>query len=194
MNKKTFKYLEISGAIVTFLIWFLLHYMNSLESDHLLNLFFGSANNSVWESIKLYLLAFLSWSMIELCWLIPKFKTFVVIKTFIVFCGGVLYCTVITLTSVFGFTVSGISEIISIVVMSVITHILSYKLLIKNPEVSYLFVPCLFMLLLFSVSYICFTPYPPKIPVFLDFQNNLYGIIPPDFDKGAIFLDSLYGN
>lgn len=194
MNKKTFKYLEISGVVVTFLIWFLLHYMNSFESEHLLKLFFGSANNSVWESIKLYLLAFLVWSMIELCWIIPKFKAFVVIKTFLVYCGGILYCIIITFMNLCKITVSGIWEAISIMILSAVIYIFSYRLLIKNPEVSYFFIPCLFMLLLFSVSYICFTPYPPKNPVFLDFQNNLYGIIPPDFDKGAVFLDSLYGN
>ncbi|MCH5300453.1 MAG: hypothetical protein J1E56_03965 [Ruminococcus sp.] len=194
MNNKTFKYLEISGAAVTFLIWFVLHHINSLESDHLLNLFFGSANNSVWESIKLYLLAFLVWSMIELCWIIPQFRTFVVIKTFLVYGMGLLYCIVITLLQLWGVTVSGISESACIMIFSVIIYILSYNLLIKNPEVSCFFVPCLFMLLLFSVSYVCFTPYPLKIPVFFDFQNRLYGIIPTDFDRGAIFLDSLYGN
>ncbi len=194
MNKKTLKYLEISGAAVTFLIWFILHHFNSLESDHLLNLFFGSANNSVWESIKLYLLAFLGWSVIELCVIIPKFKTFVVIKTFLVYSMGALYCIAATLLQLLGVEVKGIIETIFIMLLSAVIYSLSYQLLLKELNVSYLFVPSLFMLLLFSVSYICFTPYPLKIPIFFDFQNNLYGIIPPNFDKGAIFLDSLYGN
>ncbi len=194
MNKKTFKYLEISGAAVTFIIWFVLHHINSFDSGHLLNLFFGSANNSVWESIKLYLLAFLVWSAIEFCWILPKFKTFVVIKTFLVYAMGILYCIVITLLQVLGVTVSGIFESACILIFSIIIYILSYYFLMKDPDISYFFVPCLFMLLLFSVSYICFTPYPLKIPVFYDFQNNIYGIIPINFDRGAIFLDSLYGN
>lgn len=194
MKEKTFKNLEIAGAIITVVVWFLLHKLNSLECDHLINVIFGSVNHSVWESLKIFLLACLLWSGIEMCWAKPYFRRFVVVKTISIYGGIFFYGGIVTLLQIGGLRINKGTEAAFMMVFSILFHTFSYKFMMKKPKVQGFFVPCIFMLLLFSVVFVCFTPFPPKIPLFMDFENGLYGIIPPNFDKGAIFLDSLYGN
>lgn len=193
MKEKTFRNLEICGVGVCFFIWLILHNVNSFENDHLINVMFGSVNNSVWESLKIILLGLLFWSVIELCWAKPFFRKFVVVKTLSLYIFGTAYCLIITTLRLWGTTVDLWTEVLSVAVFAVLFHFFSYKMMKKPWNLRSLFFPCLFLLLLFSVIYVCFTPYPPRFPAFYDFENKLYGIIPSDFDRGAIFLDSLYG-
>lgn len=194
MREKTFKRLEIAGGFVTFSIWLALHYLNSLESNRLINVLFGSANNSVWECEKVLLLACAFWGVIELCWVRPAFRSFVAAKAISLYVWGAAYAFVCSSLEILGVRFSPLWEAASIGLLAAAFHIFSYCLMKKCPGLHSFFVPALFLLLLFAVIYVCFTIYPPRLAAFFDFKNNLYGIIPPYFDKGAIRLDSLYGN
>ena len=48
------------------------------------------------------------------------------------------------------------------------------------------------MLLLFVVLYCSLTPFPMHNYLFMDRTTGLYGIIPENFDKGAVYLDSFF--
>lgn len=193
MKSKIFKYLEIAGAFVTFLIWMILHSINYPESLRLINILFGPANNSIWESEKTFLIACVFWGLIELCWARPPFRSFVSSKTIAIYTAGISYGLICSSLEILGMGFSREAEILSIALLTVLFHISSYCLMKSCPGIDNFFIPSLFLLLLFSVIYVCFTPYPPKLALFYDFENNIYGIIPPDFDKGAVFLDSLHG-
>lgn len=193
MTDKTLRKLELAGAFVCFLFWFLLYNFNEYKSGLLIKLLFSSANNSVWESFKLLLFAFVVWSGVELCWLKPDLRKFVVIKTIFLYLTALCYCILMPCLCISGFKLTLLIQSLGILITSFVYHFLTYSFITKNIYVKYLFIPCLIMLVAFVIMYVCFTPYPPKFAVFYDFSAGIYGIPSANIDKGAVFLDSLYG-
>lgn len=194
MNEKTFNRWEIMGAPSAFLIWLALCRFDFYESGGLLSVLFGCANNSVWECEKPALLACVFWALIELCAAKPAFKPFVAAKTLALYISGGVYALVCTALELLGVEFGSVFRLASAAALAVGFHIISRLLVLKCGGVGNYYIPCLFLLLLFAAMYVCFTLYPPRLALFFDFENNLYGIIPPNFDKGALCLDNMYGN
>lgn len=194
MKMKTFKRLEFSGVFSVFLFGYLLHNFNRYLGGSLLSVLFGSANTSDWEFIKVFLFSYILWGFVELCWIKPAFRQFAAAKVLslyiITFLWFLCYwpfalCRVKTsllFNCVFAFLLIGIGMV------------LSYNFTAGSADIRFLFIPCVFLLLLFFVCFVCFTPYPPRLSVFQDHLTGLYGVIPEHFDSGAATLDSLYGN
>ncbi len=193
MDTKKLKYMEICGVGVTFLIWIALHRTNSMESDHLINLLFGSVNKSSWEMVKTLLLGGLFWGAVELFCAKPYFRAFVAAKTAAIYITAPLYCGIVTIIRSSADSMGLFWESAAILCASSVLHFSSYILYSQVDCLQNYFIPALFLLLLFSVCYVCFTPFPPKTPFFYDYENGVYGIIPPHFDMGAAALDRLYG-
>lgn len=78
------------------------------------------------------------------------------------------------------------------------THLLyfsffiSFRLTVGSKKCEVLFYPAFFMLMLFVVLYCSLTPFPMHNYLFMDRTTGLYGIIPENFDKGAVYLDSFF--
>ncbi|MDD6224671.1 MAG: DUF6512 family protein [bacterium] len=193
MKIKRLKRMELWGVPITFLIWYALHRTNSLESDHLINLLFGSVNKSSWEMVKTLLLACAFWSVIELFCARPYFKAFVSAKTFSLYITGIVYCCIMTVFRINSAELGMLFESTAIIIASALFHILSFLIFTRFENLSGFYMPCVFLLLLFAVIYVCFTPFPPQNPLFYDYENGFYGIISPYADCGAYVLDRLYG-
>lgn len=193
MNKNTYKNLELAGTIICVLIWYFVHSFNAYEEGHLIKIIFSSVNGSIWESIKIFLFALVLWSGVELCWAKPELKGFVITKTLLLYlCGGV-YCLVVPCFYITGVGLSPVTEVLCVSAFSVVFHFLSYRAVKNKHNFNFLFIPCLLLLVVFSLLFMCFTPYPPNLPAFYDFQQGYYGIRCTNIDKGALFLDRLYG-
>lgn len=193
MNKGTYKKLEFAGAFICFMFWFLLYKFNSFQNGLLIKLLFSAVNYSVWESFKLYLFGYILWSAIMLCWARPPLKKFLATKALLLYAIGISYCVIVPCIFILGFDFTVTTHCICIFTASVIFHYLSYKAVCSNINLEILFLPCLLMLVIFAIIYVCFTPYPLKYPAFFDFTTGYYGIPSANIDKGALFLDRLYG-
>ncbi len=192
MQNKMMK-LEIAGIFFIIIMSVFLQNLFALTNRNLLGVMFGSVNNSIWEITKTLLFPYLLWSMLELLSIRPPFRRFVVTKTIALYSLGVSYIILCLIISVLGLDSGFLPEFIAAVVCISASLCLSYRLLNSRFNLSALFYPSIFMLLLFLAVYLSFTTFPPQIYIFMDRDTCLYGIIPEYIDKGAIALDTFYG-
>lgn len=192
MQKKFFK-LEIAGIFFVTAISVFLQNLYDLCGCTLLGVMFGCVNDSIWETEKTLLLPYIIWSIIEILCLRVPFKKFVVSKVISLWSFSAVYallCLLFSLTKPENYT---LPEFAAALVCIVLSFFISYRLTFSDKKLEALFVPSLFMLLLFIALYCSFTPFPPNLYLFMDRATGLYGIIPDNFDTGAVYLDSVFG-
>lgn len=164
----------------------------SLTSGSLLGVMFGSVNDSIWEVEKTLLLPYIIWGLIEILCLRVPFRQFVVSKVIALwtffFSFGAL-CLLFSLTKPENFS---LPEFAIALLCTVLAFYVSYRLNFSERNLSSLFVPSFFMIMLFVALYCSLTPFPPHLYMFMDRATGLYGIIPDNFDLGAVYLDSVY--
>lgn len=191
MQKKMIK-LEIGGIFFVIIMSVFMQNFYELSNHELIGIMFGSVNDSIWETAKTILFPYLLWGMIELLCVHPPFRKFAAIKIFTLYFAGTLYILLCLIFSPFGALSHSIPELTAELVCIIFSSYLSYRLLFNDYEFEKLFMPSFFLLLLFIAFYCSFTPFPPKIYIFMDRATNLYGLIPDNIDAGAIVLDTLF--
>ncbi|MBR3972192.1 MAG: hypothetical protein IKJ83_04865 [Ruminococcus sp.] len=176
MNQKLFKRLEIFGGAVVFAMASLLHFIYDLSGRSVLGALFGAVNESVWEHLKIFALAYMAWAIIELLWARPFLGAFVWAKALGLYalCLGIagffyLY------TPLVGKPIF-VVDLISALFFSFSAHYISYRVTLMKENHGQNFFVGVMMLLLALVMIICFTYYPPKTPLFKDPVTGLYGI------------------
>ena len=100
MQKKLIK-TEIGGIFFVLVISLFLQNLYALSGNALLSVLFGSANDSIWETLKTLLLPFILWSALELMCLKPRFHKFAAAKIITLYLTGVLYIALCLLFSLF---------------------------------------------------------------------------------------------
>lgn len=183
---------EIAGIFFVLVMSVFLQNLYALSGHNLLGVMFGSVNNSIWELTKTLLLPFVLWSMIELLCLRPVFCRFVAAKTISLYCLAASYVLLCLIAALFGLDSGSLCEFIAAVLCISTASYLSYRLLNSHFKLKELFYPSIFLLFLFLAVFLSFTPFPPKLYIFMDRDTGLYGIIPDYIDKGAIALDTFY--
>lgn len=191
MNKTLFKRLEIAGGAVVFALASFLHYLYDITNQSVIGTLFGAVNESVWEHLKIFALAYMIWAAIELLWVKPPLKKFVTAKAV----GLYSLCIFITL---FFYTYTFFTgrpflavDLTSSLIFSFLAHFISYKLTLSENNGGQFFYTSVMLLFLAAVMILSFTYYPPKCPLFQDYSTGLYGVIPKALDAGAVFLSSL---
>lgn len=191
MNKTLFKRLETIGGIVVFAIASFLHYLYDITDASVIGTLFGAVNESVWEHLKIFALAYIIWAAVELLWAKPPVKEFVSAKAV----GLYSLCIFIAL---FFYTYTFFTgrpflavDLTSALVFSFLAHYISYKLTLSEKNKGQYFYTSVMLLFLADIMILSFTYYPPKCPLFQDYVTGLYGVIPKALDAGAVFLDSL---
>lgn len=176
MNQKLFKRLEIFAGAVVFAIASLLHFLYDLTGRSILGALFGAVNESVWEHLKIFALAYIAWAIIELLWARPPLGAFVWAKALGLYalCLGIagffyLY------TPLVGKPILAV-DLISALFFSFASNYISYKVTLMKENKGQNFFVGLMMIFLALVMIICFTYYPPKTPLFKDPVTGLYGI------------------
>lgn len=187
MQNKMLK-LEICGIFFILILSVFEQNLYQLSERNLIGIIFGSVNNSIWEITKTLMLPYVLWSMLELLTLRPAFKKFVISKTIGLYLLGATYILLSLVVS--GFYGGYFAQFIA-AIASVSTSLwLSYKIYMSNLKTDNIYLPAIFMLMLFIAIFLSFTIFPPQIPIFKDRDTGLYGLIPQNIDIGAIVLSS----
>lgn len=191
MQKKIMKY-EISGIFFVIIMSVFLQNLYSLCGRELIGVMFGAVNDSIWETGKTIMFSYLLWSMIELLCIHPPFKKFTVVKIFTLYYLGLSYIILCLIFLLLGSESHSLPEFTAAVVCISTASFLSFRFLFSDKKFEKLFAPAFCMFLLFTAIFCSFTPFPPKIYIFMDRTTHLYGIIPEHIDAGAVALDTLY--
>ena len=189
MNEKRFFTLSLLGSVFIYALASLLHFTYDLSGGSALSVLFGAVNESVWEHVKIFSFAFITWSFLELLVIKPPFKKYVTAK--------VLSLYFLTLSIiVFFYTYTTILkkpillvDLISSAVFVVLSQYISYLLTTRDNNIHRYFCVALFLLSLALIMLFSFTIFPPKIELFKDPVTNRYGLDSTKVDVGAIFLD-----
>ncbi len=183
---KNYMLFELGGAIFSLLVTAFLRRFYSLCGGELIGILFGAVNNSIWESTKLLLISYLFWGLIEILCINVPFRTFVVTKT-------ALLCFLCALHIGFCCTVDCLLQNReALFMLGSVCHLpvfaLGFFLLFGNKNLSGLFVPSLFILMLFWTVYFCFTPFPPHLEIFRDTLTRRFGLVPPNLIDEALYF------
>ncbi len=191
MRKRMLR-LEICGIFFILVMSVFEQNLYVLSDRNLIGIMFGSVNNSIWEITKTIMFPYVIWSMLELLTLRPPFHKFVIVKTISLYALGVGYICLCIFISAFGGDESYMPDFIAAIVSIAVSLWLSYRLLFSDMKTENLFLPAIFMLLLFVAVFLSFTTFPPQMLIFRDRDTGLYGLIPQDLDIGAIVLSNNY--
>ena len=192
MNEKKLLIMEIFGVAAIYLVAAFLHFFYDLSGHTVLSSFIGAVNESVWEHLKIFAIGYSLWAGLEYLALKPPLKTFVVAKA-----AGV-FSLLISITLFFYLYTSVLKtsyvvvDLISSFVFTALSQAVSYLILTRwEGAGEYFYLAVSLWALLFS-ALLCFSYYPPKIPIFKDPVTSLYGVIPENIDEGAIVLSGNY--
>ncbi len=191
MNDRTFKKLEAAGGAVVFALASFLHFLYDLSGGSALGALLGSVNESIWEHLKIFAIAYIVWAVTELLWAKPSFKAFVWAKAVgTYFLLASVACFFYIYTSFFTKTCF-IVDLLSSLTFSFLAHLISYKLAISEKNKGQYFLTGIMMISLLFIMILSFTFYPPETKLFLDPVTKTYGVPNPAFDEGALVLDTL---
>ena len=175
-KSKTFRNYEMCGAVFVSIAASVLHFLYEWSGEEVWASLFSAVNESVWEHMKIFSLPYVVWAFVELCCIRIPFKRFVSGKVLS------LYFMLIAMPVLF-YAYSGILgkniavvDIISGFVITAITFIFSYKMIVKAPFIDKYFVLSIFLIVIyyFTIGYFSFLP--PKINLFKDPVSGNYGL------------------
>ena len=188
MSERKFRILEIVGAPVIYLTATLLHFVYDLSGGSTLSILFGSVNESVWEHVKIFAVGYVLWSVIELLWVKPPFKKFVVAKTVSLYFLSIAIVTFFYAYNLFTKEPILWLDLLSSAVFVILSQYLSYRLITNDNDIEDYFPVAVLLLMTYFVMFFSFTVFPPKIDLFKDPVTGMYGIIDDYIDHGAVFL------
>ncbi len=189
VNRRLFRKLELWGGLVVFAIAAFLHFFYDLTGGSVLGTLLGSVNESVWEHMKIFSIAYIIYAVLEYLWARPPFRAFVVAKTigmyFLAIGIAVFYYTYTFFT---GEPVLAV-DLISGLVFSFIAHLVSLRIVSGTHNTARYYQTAVILFLLAFAMILCFSYFPPKSELFRDVVTGTYGAIPSVPDEGAVFLD-----
>lgn len=191
MQKKLLK-AELIGIFFVIIFSVFLQNLYDLSDHTLIGVLAGSVNDSIWEIEKTLLLPYIIWGGIEILSLKMSFRKFVVAKVISLWFLAVTFSLFCLIFSLSGSQNHTLPEFTIAIICVIFSSFLSYKIMLCDYKVENLFYPAFFMLLLFIAIFCSFTPFPPHLYLFMDRQNGLYGLIPENFDIGAVYLDNIF--
>lgn len=190
MSKKLLQRLEIAGPFIVFIIASFLHFIYDLKPNVLTSLF-GSVNESIWEHIKIFSIAYLFYGFMEILWARPEFKRFVVAKTLGVIVQGVLIPIAYYAYSVFTKKPLLVVDLFIGFLSAAAGFLVSYRLYKSGRGIEKYFFTSIMVLFLILMSLLCFTYFPPQAELFRDVITGEFGVVPENIDMGAFALNSI---
>ncbi|MFX0010853.1 MAG: DUF6512 family protein [Candidatus Hermodarchaeota archaeon] len=176
MDKKILKW-EIFGAIFISVIGALFHFMFEwLGSFPPIGGFFP-VNESVWEHLKLPYWPLVIYSLIELKFIRESSNNMIIAKTLAVIIDfAVILITFYTYTAILG-TELLVIDILSFIVGVFIGQYVSAKVMSLGEKAKWITYSSWVLFILIAVLFFIFTFFPPNLPIFLDSESGMYGII-----------------
>lgn len=165
------------GAAVIFVFGFVLHISYITSGGTVWSVLISSVNDSAWETLKPFAIAYIMWIVIELSYFRPSLLHFVCAKILMLYFFSVLmivYCLFVR-RFVSGipsevFFYGGIYDILCVV------QLLSYRMYKSPVKTEIFYIPILLSLFLILVMILLFSIYPPHIIPFYDFKADIYGV------------------
>lgn len=177
MDKTLFRRLEAAGGVVVYAIASVLHFIYDLSGQSIAGALLGAVNESVWEHLKIFGIAYLIWSVTELLWAKPPLKAFVTAKAVGLYFLGISIAAFFYMYTFFSGRPILSVDLISSLIFSLLAHLISYKLTFAQWNRGQFFYSSIMLIFLALVMILCFTYYPPECPLFQDYETGLYGII-----------------
>ena len=176
MDKKILKW-EIIGAIFITVIGALFHFMFEwLGSFPPIGGFFP-VNESVWEHLKLPYWPLIIYSLIELKFIRESSNNMIIAKTLAVLIDfAVILITFYTYTAILG-TELLVIDILSFTIGVFIGQYVSAKVMSLGEKAKWITYSSWVIFILIGVLFFVFTFFPPNLPIFLDSESGMYGII-----------------
>lgn len=187
MEKKLFLRLEIAGVFIVFIIASLLHFLYDLNPS-VLTALISAVNESIWEHIKIFSIAYIFYGFVQLLWARPEFKRFVVAKTLGLFTLGFFIPLAYYTYTLFTRKPVFIVDLLIGFMASVLGFLVSYRLYKSNIELEKYFLTSLMFIFLVLMCLLSFSYFPPKAELFRDVVTGEYGIKANVIDKGALHL------
>lgn len=166
----------VGGAIAAFLFACLLHFIYDLSGELSIAAIFGSANESVWEHMKILAVSYLLWSFAQSAIIKVNPKRLLIARTV-----GVIVVMLATMcffyiySGVLGQTVIWV-DISSAFVWLLLGELVALRIINSPYDIEQYYFPALAVLVLLVVALLCFTASPPHIGLFRDNSTGLYGL------------------
>ena len=177
MNNKRAALSEAAGAVVIYSAAVFLHFLYPLTGASPLSILLGAVNESVWEHVKIFSIAYVGYAVLQLCWIGLPFRRYAVAK-----CIG-LYTMMAAMigfyylyTAFVGRSVYQV-DILSSLVFVIAVQALSCRLETSGNRLADYFYPAMLLLMLYYVMFFSFTIYPPKVGLFRDPLSGRYGVV-----------------
>lgn len=188
MSDKRFKRFEFAAPFAVFLLASLLHFIYDLVPS-VLTALLGAVNESIWEHMKIFSIAFVFYGVVEYLWLRPELKRFVAAKV----AGLFVQLAVIPLVY-YGYTLFAKGPVLWVDLIigfmaAVLGTVVSSRLYKGDREIEKYFYTALLMLCLLLIMILCFTYFPPETELFRDVVTGTYGITSEELDMGAFAME-----
>ncbi len=190
MPKRLLQRTEKAGPLAVFALASLLHFLYDLYPC-VLTALFSAVNESIWEHIKIFTVAYLFYGFIQLLWAKPRLKAFTVAKVAGVLAQGVFIpLAYYTYTLFTGGPVLAVDLLIGFL-SSVVGFLVSQRLYSSQIKLENLFLSAIMLLFLIIMMILCFTYFPPRAELFRDVVTGKYGVLPKGLDMGAFALQAI---
>ena len=175
-TRKTLFKLEVSGAVFVSIAAVVLHFLYEWSGEEVWASLFSAVNESVWEHVKIFTIPYVFWAFVELCCVRVPFRKFVSAKVlslyFMLISIPVFFYTY---TGIFGKNIA-LVDILSGFAFTVMTFILSYRMIVNAPCIERYFKLSLVLIVLYYVMISFFTYTPPRLEIFRDPISGGFGI------------------
>lgn len=188
MSEKLLKRLETAGPAVVFAVASLLHFLYDLNPN-VLTALFGAVNESIWEHIKIFSLAYLAYGFGELLWAKPRLKSFTVAKA-----AGAAAQGVFIPLAYYSYTFFTGKELLAVdLIIGFLSSVIGFWVSCRlySFELDRFFLTALMLLFLILMMLLCFTFFPPETELFRDAVTGEYGVLPREIDMGAFALETM---
>lgn len=190
MPDKRLLRLEIAGPFIVFTLASLLHFIYDL-SPNVLTALFGAVNESIWEHIKIFSIAYLFYGFITLLWVRPILKRFLVAKTVGLISQGVFIPLAYYIYTAFTKKPVLIVDLLIGFTAACVGFYVSWKVYSGERNIEKYFLTSVMVLFLILMCLLSFTYFPPRAELFRDVVTNEYGIKASMLDEGAFSLSGL---
>lgn len=175
-TRKSFLWLEISGAVFVSVAAVILHFLYEWSGNEFWATIFSAVNESIWEHLKIFSIPYVFWAFVELCCIRLPFKKFVSAKVlslyFLLLSIPIFYYTY---TGLYGRNIA-LVDILSGFVFTALTFVVSYRMVINAPCIERYYKLSLLLLVIYCVMISYFTFLPPRLELFRDPVSGGYGI------------------
>lgn len=153
-----------------------LRFAYDLSGGSALGILFGAVNESVWEHVKIYSIAYMGWGVLQLLWLKTPFRPYVAAKCagLYLLMGGTAAFSYIN-TALIGSQNLWTGSLTAFTVVAA-AQAVSLKLSTDWKRAAEYFAPALMLLMLYYVMFFSFTVFPPRLGLFRDPLTGGFGV------------------